>query len=255
MQFVTALGNNETQMLLAIILLLVPRRRYRLAGLAMCAAFVLGHGVVDVLKELIARPRPFQALDWVHRLSPASGFSFPSGHTAGAFLMAYVLGWSFRDYKWYFYGLAGLIGISRLYVGVHYPSDVLVGGLIGWGSAWVVVYVVRQIVGNEGGYQRPQFGRYGGQQNHHHHHDRNHNRHEFRREQGKVVKQPRQESGAPVPAPAAPKNVDAAGKPQQRHHGRPRFSRGRRNGRPAGNNPQGQNRPPQASAPQAPAAQ
>jgi undecaprenyl-diphosphatase len=95
-------------------------------------SFLTG-GIVYCLKLLIARPRPPVAV--LDVVTPA----FPSGHTAAAFLTAVVLGKHFPREKRWFLGLASLVGFTRLFLGVHYLSDVLVGGLIGWGIGELVV--------------------------------------------------------------------------------------------------------------------
>lgn len=226
MSAVTHIGTVYFALLLGLVLMFIPRRRYRVAGLVLFAAFLLGREITDILKEMVARPRPFPSLDWVCLGAQQGGFSFPSGHTTAAFLMAYVMAWSFKEYKWYIYGLATLVGVSRLYLGVHYPSDVLVGALVGLGAAAFVVSVARQVLSPDGGF-RP---------HHHHnynHHDRNRTRHEARRDYGKVVK------GA-TPAPAAPvpggKPENSASKPQnnpnKRRFYRKSNNRGRHENRP-----------------------
>jgi undecaprenyl-diphosphatase len=98
-------------------------------------------GLTAALKELIARPRPFDALEDVqvkHRWS-AGGFSFPSGHTSQAFSIATVISLKYQRvsvtiplFLW-----AASVGIGRVYLGVHYPSDVLGGMAIGVASGLV----------------------------------------------------------------------------------------------------------------------
>lgn len=87
--------------------------------------------VNGLLKPLINRPRPFQVYDLSPLISPPIGSSFPSGHAASSFAVAvYLYCWDIK-YKNVYIWMAVVMAISRLYVFVHYPSDVLVGALVG----------------------------------------------------------------------------------------------------------------------------
>jgi undecaprenyl-diphosphatase len=96
--------------------------------------------VVAILKFSIAEPRPVIALKNVHLLvSEIDPYSFPSGHTTNAFALATVFGlnWKIPIFKrtvkliWILIPIAAIVGFSRIYIGVHYPLDVLCGAIIG----------------------------------------------------------------------------------------------------------------------------
>ena len=85
-----------------------------------------------VLKYLIERPRPCHVLAHVHLLvGCGSGYSFPSSHAVNHFAAALVLSWFYPKAAPWLFLYATLIAFSRVYVGVHYPSDVLGGAVIG----------------------------------------------------------------------------------------------------------------------------
>jgi undecaprenyl-diphosphatase len=100
------------------------------------------------IKLLTGELRPFLVLENVHQLaSVGSPLTFPSGHTTSAFAFATsialiykikIKNFSFNS-GWIVYPIAIFMGISRIYVGVHYPFDVLIGAFIGFLSAYVVV--------------------------------------------------------------------------------------------------------------------
>ena len=102
--------------------------------------------VVELAKALVHRRRPFIRLSQArivgHR---ASGRSFPSGHTSQAFFMATLMAGYFHAGVWavcLLYAIALLVGITRIYVGAHYPRDVLAGAILGsaWGLLAGIVY-------------------------------------------------------------------------------------------------------------------
>jgi undecaprenyl-diphosphatase len=85
-----------------------------------------------ILKELFERIRPCRALsDVITPLGCAGGYSFPSNHALNNFAAATFISRLHPDYSWIVFIVAVLISLSRVYLGVHYPSDILGGALIG----------------------------------------------------------------------------------------------------------------------------
>lgn len=108
-------------------------------SLVVGASMIIASGIASALKYSVNRPRPFVTYPDIQKISPAGSPSFPSGHTSSAFALATSLTLQFP--KWYVaapaYVWAGTVGYSRMHLGVHYPSDVLAGALVGAGSAWI----------------------------------------------------------------------------------------------------------------------
>lgn len=103
------------------------------------ASAIANAGAVLVVKYAVNRDRPFTTYPDIIPKVPESGPSFPSYHTSASFNTATAL--SLKYPKWYVivpgYLWAGTVGYSRIHLGVHYPSDVAMGALMGIGSAWV----------------------------------------------------------------------------------------------------------------------
>jgi membrane-associated phospholipid phosphatase len=95
--------------------------------------------VTYALKHSIKRARPYETYADIERDAATDTYSFPSGHTSMAFATATAL--SMAHPKWYViapsFAWAGAVGYSRLHLGVHYPTDVLAGAIVGSGSAYL----------------------------------------------------------------------------------------------------------------------
>lgn len=158
-QGITSLGNSGwIWILITAILLLIPK--FRKIGLMSASALILSLLINNMcLKNWIARTRPYEVVEGLKLITKKPwDYSFPSGHTASSLCAAVVYWRCSREYKksgntafyfpsslaWILLVLAILISLSRLYVGVHYPTDVLGGAVTGTFIGWFVVEVYKR---------------------------------------------------------------------------------------------------------------
>ncbi len=137
MPWITKLGDGGVFWIALALVLLIPKKTRR-TGAAMAVAMLLGLIIGNgLIKNLVMRTRPF---DLEHPIvtranlliSPPSDYSFPSGHTLASFEAATALFKDHTVYGFLAFVLAILIAFSRLYLQVHYPSDVLGGAILGF---------------------------------------------------------------------------------------------------------------------------
>ncbi len=114
-------------------------------GVNMSFAVILNTGSTYILKRIVNRDRPAQTYPDIIAMENERFHSFPSGHTSNAFVTATSLSLNFK--KWYVilpsYAWATAVGYSRMHMGVHYPSDVFAGAIVGAGSA-LITYKANQ---------------------------------------------------------------------------------------------------------------
>lgn len=133
------LANDWFLYLLALVILLLwLDKRLRMNVYLAISSVLVGRAVItEFLKRIVNRARPYEVLD-VHQLiiDNEHGLSFPSGHATIFFAIAFA----FYGTKYFLplFVLAFLASLARVVVGVHYPLDILVGAVIGAGSAWAL---------------------------------------------------------------------------------------------------------------------
>jgi len=104
-----------------------------------------------ILKNLIKRPRPAYSnaqnttASVIHRLAQCpKNYSFPSSHATTAFAAATIITAFDKKRRWFYYGVAILISLSRIYLGCHYFFDVVAGSIIGWGMSKLTIFQLRR---------------------------------------------------------------------------------------------------------------
>jgi membrane-associated phospholipid phosphatase len=132
---VTQIGSGLTALVLGLILYLAGDR---LVAYELILGTLTLWIVVELVKALVRRSRPFIQVTQARIVGfRARGRSFPSGHTSQAFFMGTLMAGHYHPSVWVvclLYAIALLVGITRMYVGAHYPRDVLAGAILG--SAW-----------------------------------------------------------------------------------------------------------------------
>lgn len=147
MSAITRLGNGGI-IWIALAAVMILSRAYRKTGFKIMLALILSFLICNVLlKPIVARTRPFDintAIDII--ISKPADYSFPSGHTSAAFAAAITLILSERKLIWIpASAIAVLIAFSRLYLYVHFPSDVLCGIVLGTIFAFISVKIVDKL--------------------------------------------------------------------------------------------------------------
>lgn len=141
MPFITTKTNFIEVIIFAwLMIFIVGTRKDRKTLIIVVLAVLLSDLATDVLKNLIHRVRPCNALADARILAGCTeSFSFPSGHATNVFAAAVYLSYFYRRYLPIFLVLASLVAYSRIYVGVHYPLDVVGGIVVGSVGAILVI--------------------------------------------------------------------------------------------------------------------
>lgn len=135
-RWISRLGDGYCYLILALLLIAFEVQHSNELFTTALAAFGVELPLYLLFKNTIRRNRPAEAITGFSAfLAPSDKFSFPSGHTAAAFLMATLIASFYPEYTLLSYSTAALIGSSRVLLGVHFPTDIVAGIVLGVGAA------------------------------------------------------------------------------------------------------------------------
>lgn len=133
---ITFLG-NKGMFFIGLIAILIGFRKTRKLGILLLVGLLIEFLIVDVcLKPMVALPRPCMVIPSLSRIPCLSDYSFPSGHSGMSFMLAGIFWFTRNPYRLWALIFACFMAFSRLVLYVHWPSDVLVGIVLGWTIAY-----------------------------------------------------------------------------------------------------------------------
>jgi len=107
-------------------------------------AVMLARGILtEIIRFFYHLERPFSFYNFTPLISE-SAWSFPSGHMTWFFALSLTVWYANRKWGWWFFGLSAVMGIARIYTGIHWPLDILGGAAIGLLLAWFVHWLLRK---------------------------------------------------------------------------------------------------------------
>lgn len=133
--------------LLWLAIMISKHYKNRIAGIGIIFGVTLSDILSSrILKHIFLRPRPFEVLDNVFKLVSSAGPSFPSSHAFNSFTAATLITFFFKKkfFSLIAYFIAFLSSFSRIYVGVHYPSDIFFGAIFGFLFGWLFYKIIKK---------------------------------------------------------------------------------------------------------------
>ncbi|GAV23501.1 phosphatase PAP2 family protein [Carboxydothermus pertinax] len=145
--FITNFGSAQAIIGASLVMIFLGNDRWQVTGIEASLALILSHFLVVRIKQKVARPRPFWVMVNINPLGKLwRDYSFPSGHTASSTCLALITSLNFPGFRFLLFLIVGLVAVSRLYLGVHYPSDVFAGFLVGIFSSLLIHLLLYHII-------------------------------------------------------------------------------------------------------------
>jgi membrane-associated phospholipid phosphatase len=131
--------------------LIKKNKAMQIVGINMAISAGINGAFTYMAKQIVDRPRPAVSYPFLEPLESVTQYSFPSGHTSSSFNTATSLSIAYP--KWYVivpsYTYCSIMAYSRMHIGVHYPSDVFAGAILGVGSAYLSKFVTKKLQKNK----------------------------------------------------------------------------------------------------------
>lgn len=142
---VSRIGDGDLYLIVALLLVVLDKEgglAFLLTGLS---AYLIELPLYAILKNTIKRDRPCTTLPFDAYIVPSDKFSFPSGHSAAAFVFATLIASFYPGFAVLAYILAVMVGVSRVLLGVHYPTDIVAGAALGVSCTLLVLNYMQSL--------------------------------------------------------------------------------------------------------------